>query len=173
VIAPRKVSKKIPFRSRLRNIAVLFPTEQNQKVGSPICARGRKRSRFCGLSFPRTKTMRRFSAAIILADGVRRPLRTWLSNVRLLPVIFDHADWPPAISTSRRSRATTSLTSKISTRSPLCPTPGNSSTAGRHATGAQGAPIPRPGRLHFSFRQIRRMLIARRPAVPAARPFRL
>jgi hypothetical protein len=59
-----------------------------------------------------TKTVRSFSALMICLVSGRRLLRTLLIMVRLVPVFFAHAVWPPARSTSERSKQMTSLSSR-------------------------------------------------------------
>src|ERR1039457_3378943 len=58
------------------------------------------------------KTIRNFSALMIFLLGSCRSLRTLLIMVRLVPVFFAHAAWPPARSTSERSKRMTSLRSR-------------------------------------------------------------
>ena len=58
------------------------------------------------------KTIRNFSALMIFLLGSCRSLRTLLIVVRLVPVFFAHAAWPPARSTSERSKRMTSLRSR-------------------------------------------------------------
>jgi hypothetical protein len=89
-----------------------------RSTGAPTRYLRRRVLRLCNpfeLSTRGVNTIRRLSAASIPWVGGRRPLSTWLSVARSIPVPFDHAVWLPDFSTSRRKRATTSSNSKIRT----------------------------------------------------------
>ena len=58
------------------------------------------------------KTIRNFSALMIFLLGGCRSLRALLIMVRLVPVFFAHAVWPPTRSTSERSKRMTSISSR-------------------------------------------------------------
>src|ERR1035437_194907 len=55
------------------------------------------------------KTIRNFSALMIFLLGSCRSLRTLLIVVRLGPVFFAHAAWPPRRSATARNKQMTSL----------------------------------------------------------------